>query len=577
MTSPERYVDSAPTQADTPGETHHKIVLRFPDVTLRTWYRIAEIARYRGTLPETKFRLAKFLNSQRLDPATGRVEGRYGTAQVDGGVALSERYAWQFEVGSDRFWDDLKGLKAAGLAERVQAPAPGRRAVYALCLREDAIPSDLPEDLMRELRVWDLPEAEDPFEDAAYGRLSARPAPDVEPFVVRGENRETQQLITELAAAPRWEHPADGPAAAVAQEIRTQWQQAARAIDPWLGWEPVEEPQAALMAPAVVKPTPAPDLRCIAVADRDRAAELTARVHRLMALGVNGKASPLYAKGFSQLVGSSSTCSSGLIWSEGMEKPKRTPSAATGKRTGQAFGDDVSAVARSVMRRVWHSWRAQLGRGVVFLPTGTPEELSRSITGDPWSDLHHTVAIALRRSTESELVELLTSNIVQRNRWGTITFQAENLGRLAAWRLWRLINDRKNAHGYGRRPEVKVAGHIKAWDEATSEERARMRARIEQARELDRQREAARVEQRLAERADRRERWGLHRFEQPELRAPELEPRRWAQQPEHVHIEEQAERQRVEGPAFQSAEATHRAALARARAEKAARKPLGRG
>ncbi|WP_330294067.1 hypothetical protein [Streptomyces sp. NBC_00576] len=546
-------------------------ILRFPAIRLATWYRIAEIARYRGTLPETKFRLAKFLNSQRLDPATGRVEGRYGTDQVDGGMALAERYAWQFEVGTDRFWDDLKGLKVYGLAERVVAPAPGRLAVYALCLRADAIPSDLPEDLMRELRVWDLPEAEDPYEDAAYGRLTARPAPAVEPFVVRGENRETQQLITELAAAPRWEHPADSSAAAVAQEIRTEWQQATRAVDPWPGWEPVEAPQAALVAPAVAKPKLTPDLRCIAVADRGRAAEMTARVHRLMALGVNGKASPLYAKGFSQLDGFTPNGSSGLIWSKEMEKAETTPSAATGKRTGQAFGDDVSTVARSVMRRVWHSWRVQLGRGVVFLPSGTPEELSRSMTGDAWSDLHHTITVALRRSTESELVELLTDNIVRRNEWGEITFQAENLGRLAGWRLWRLINSRKNAHGHGPRREVKVAAHVQAWDEATSEERDRIRNRVERARELDEQREQVRVEERLAERAERRERWGLHRFEQPEILQPEQKPRRWAQQSEGLHVEEQAARQALED-ARSSKETSHRAALARARAEKAARK-----
>ncbi|WP_158717967.1 hypothetical protein [Streptomyces sp. NRRL F-2664] len=208
------------------------------------------------------------------------------------------------------------------------------------------------------------------------------------------------------------------------------------------------------------------------------------------------------------------------------------------------------------------------------MPSATPEELSRSITGDSWSDLHHTVTIALRRSTESELVELLTSNIVRRNEWGEITFQAESMGRLAAWRLWRLINSRKDAHGYGRRREVKVAAHVEAWDEATCEQQARMRARIEQARELDRQREAARVEQRLAERAERRERWGLHRFEQ-------LEVRDWTREPEHVHQEQQEEIQRrIERPAFSSAEATHRAALAMARADKAARKArkaLGQG
>ncbi|MFG2176958.1 hypothetical protein ACGFMO_37290 [Streptomyces niveus] len=558
------------SRTDVEPQDGPALVLRAPVLRLTTWYRITEIARHRGLLPETKFRLAKFLNSQRLDPMTGRVEGRYDTEQVDGGVTLSERYAYVHEVGSDRFWDDLKGLYRLGFAEQVQKPAPGRRAVYALCLRADAIPSDLPEDLMRALRVWDLPEAEDPYEDAALGRLTARPAPAVEPFVVRGETQETQQLITELAAAPRWEHPADSPAAAVAQSIRTEWQRASHTADHWPGWEPVEEPTAALVAPAVPKQTPAPDLRCIAVADRDRAAEMTARVHRLMALGPNGKASPLYARGFSQLVGFK-TAGSGLCdESYDMERPGTTPSAATGKRTGQAFGDDLSAVARSVMRRVWHSWRAQLGHGAVLLPSGTSEELSRSITGDAWSDLHHTITIALRRSTESELVELLTGNIVQRDQWGEVTGQAENLGRLAGWRLWRLINSRKNAHGYGRRRDVRVAAHVAAWDEATFEERTRMRARAEQARELDRQREQARIEHRLAERAERRERWGLHRFEQPE-------PRRWAQEPEQEHIEAQAERQQIDRPAFESSEASHRAALARARAERAARKALGRG
>lgn len=541
--------------ADTSPQLARETVLRFPAIRLKTWYRIAEIARHRGLLPETKFRLAKFLNSQRLDPATGRVEGRYGTDQVDGGVALSERYAYVHEVGTDRFWDDLKGLYRAGFAERVVAPAPGRRAVYALCLRADAIPADLPEDLMRALHVWDLPEFEEPHEDAAYGRLITRQAPVVEPMVVKAGDVESAKKLAAVAASPRWQHPAGSKAADVAVAIREDAKRLER-----LGVKGMT-----------------PDLRCTAVADRDRAAEMTARIHRMMALEVDGKPSPLYARGFSQLVGFTSTGSSGLAPSNGIEKTKTTPSAAPGKRAGEAFGDDLSAVARSVMRRVWHSWRVQLGRDVVFLPSVAPEGLSRSITGDAWSDLHHTVEIALRRSTESELVELLTSNVIRRNEWGEVVFRAENLGRLAGWRLWRLINARKNAHGYGRRREVKVAAHVEAWDKATSRERDLIRARTEHARALQQRRQEARVEQALAERAERRERWGLHRFEQPEIRNAEPEPRRWTQQPEQVHAEEQAERQHIELPALRSEDASYRAAVARARAEKAARKALGRG
>ncbi len=56
------------------------------------------------------------------------------------------------------------------------------------------------------------------------------------------------------------------------------------------------------------------------------------------------------------------------------------------------------------------------------------------------SDLRRVIGIALRRSTESELVELLTSNVAE----------ADDLGRFAAWRLWWLVNSRRNADGYGR-------------------------------------------------------------------------------------------------------------------------------
>ncbi|MFD8386555.1 hypothetical protein ACFV2X_50040 [Streptomyces sp. NPDC059679] len=520
-----------------------ELVLRFPAIRPRTWYRMAGIAHARGVLPATKFRLAHFLNEQRIDPSTGRIEGRWGTVQIDGGLTLAERYAYRYGVGVDRFWDDLKGLYRAGFAERVQAPAPGRRAVYALCLRADAIPSELPEDLMRELRVWDLPEAEDPFEDAQYGRLTSRPAGPVEPMVVRGENPETRQMIAEMAAAPRWEHPAGSKAALVAGAIREDAQRLER-----FGVKGMT-----------------PDLRCTAVADRDRAAEMTARIHRLMALGVNGKPSPLYARGFSQLDGFTTTGSTELSPAIGMGKTKTTPSAATGKKGGQAFGEDLGSVAWRVQRRVWHSWRAQLGRGEVFLPSGSPEERSRSLTGDAWSDLHHTITIALRRSTESELVELLTSNIVRYDRWGRIEAKAQNVGRLAGWRLWRLINSRKNAHGYGPRREIRVAAHVEAWDEATPAERDRIRARAQEARELHQRQELARAEQALAERAERRERWGLHRFEQPEVRS-------WTREPEHVHQEAEAARQQIE---HRSAETTYRAAVARAHAEKRARQARG--
>jgi hypothetical protein len=241
-----------------------------------------------------------------------------------------------------------------------------------------------------------------------------------------------------------------------------------------------------------------------------------------------------------------------------MEKTKQTPSAAPRKRSGQVFGEDLSAVATQVQRRVWHLWRTQLGRSEVFLSAPTPDEQGRSLTGSAWSDLHHTIMIALRRGgTESELVELLTGNVIRYDEWGHVVFKATNVGRLAGFRLWKFINERPNAHGYGHRRKVPQAQHVTTWDEATAEERARIRARAAQVREVQQRREMARIEAAAAQRAERHERWGLDR---------------WTVEPEHVHQREQEERHRIERPAPRTADATHAAALARARAEKRARR-----
>jgi hypothetical protein len=519
-------------------------VLRFPQISLPMWYRVLEIADSRGELPVRLRRLARFLSQQELDRATGRVIGQWDTGRVDGGMDLAHGYALTEGFGDDRFWDDLKLAYRHGYVEQVVKPAPGRRAVYALCLRVDAIPNDLPDDLMRQLKVWDLPEVEVRHEDARYGRLTAStPVPLAGAEAVEVD----EQTAAELAAAPRWEHPADSPAAAAADAIRTS----ARALGADAG------PQ---------------DLRCWAVADRDRAEALN---QRLMG---NGKTSPSYAKGF-QLSGLFSAGSSGLSLSNDMGQAKTTPSAAPGKKPSFLFGDDPSAVADRVLRRAWHAWRAQLGHGKVILPNGSWDELGRWHSGSAWSDLQRTVRIALRRSTESELVEVLSSSVAG----------VDDVGRLAAWRLWRLINSRKDAHGHGRRRTAVPAASVAEWDdiETTVAKRARvltqsvaqpdLSSREEELREQNRRREAARLaaEAELAAEAKRAEltdRWGLDRWAS---RSSEPEqPRRWsARQPEHIHLAEVEERRYLDRPVGQSeAEQTYRAALARARAEKRARR-----
>ncbi|MCP3822189.1 hypothetical protein NLX86_30095 [Streptomyces sp. A3M-1-3] len=173
-----------------------------------------------------------------------------------------------------------------------------------------------------------------------------------------------------------------------------------------------------------------------------------------------------------------------------------------------------------------------------------------------WSDLVRTIAVALRRSTPAEVFETLTSNIAD----------VDDLGRLAGWRLWRLINRRQDAHGYRPAPQVRVSALASAWDEADAEQLARLRAEAdrragepqpgttavaatERARRLAEQ-DAARAAA-AAERAALYARWGIH--------VPEW---REAEQVEAGPVEKR--RAVDEGRA---------AALARAREERHGRRP----
>ncbi len=535
VSSPGRHVDIASASSDTSQTVARPSVLRCPELKLTAWFRVAELSHTRGILPASVFRCLQFLSQEAIDPLTGRVIGEYGTGRVDGGERLAEGYARVHDIGTDRFWHDLGGAYRYGFAEQLVKPAPGRRAVYALCLRADAIPSDLPDDLTRQLKPWDLPEAVDPHEDFAYGWLTSRQAPAVEPFVVLPEqkDREAAECVARFAHAPRWEHPAGTTAAMVAQSIRKEWQRAdatdMAAADPWPGWEPIETPQEPLQAPSRPKSSPSRDHRVYAVADPDKAAEIKARVERLQAQFTEWQSVSLYAKGYSPLHGFVSADRSSLSPAhKDVEQTKTTPTAAPKTGSLEGCGEDFSAVATRAQRRVWASWRAQLGRYEVILETPTPEELSRSQTGDLWSDLHRVMVIALRRgATESQLVEVLTSNIVQYDQWGNVKSRATTVGRLAAWRLWRLVDSLKDARGYHRIPNVPQAPHVTEWDD--TERTAYRRARVLNGHgdplavkpgELQERQESARraafarvaAEAREAKRSELAERWNLERF-----------------------------------------------------------------
>ncbi|MFI9366060.1 hypothetical protein ACIG5E_34170 [Kitasatospora sp. NPDC053057] len=408
-------------------------------------------------------------------------------------MRLAELYAEKYQLALGAFWDDMKLAKAAGFVERVVAPAPGRFAVYALCLVPAAIPQHLPEDLTRRLRVWQLPDVEsNGHEDTTVGHLTAGEAPawteaEAEPVVVEL----TSHQAADLQAAPRWEHPAGTPAADAAVRLAEAMRRAAEEDRPR-------------------------DWRCVATTEPKSVGDrITDRLNKLA--GVGPETSPLYAKGVYPHVGCLSDGSTGLMPRNFMGQDQRTRQRGAGLPWGG--GDDYRVVAQRVLQTSWRSWRAQLGRGRKILPSGTwgadGEWLQGS--GTQWADLLRVIEKALHRSTEQELVHLLTGGIRS----------ADNLGRLAAWRLWKLINTRRDAHGYGPRPKEHIRTQYDDLDPAQITryaelaEQARQqpvprdeRAAVAHAATAAAQAEAAR---RAAEdealRREQYERWGIKRAE----------------------------------------------------------------
>ncbi|GGX36485.1 hypothetical protein GCM10010353_59460 [Streptomyces chryseus] len=417
--------------------------LRFPAINRTLWYRVIALLWTRGELSEPERRFCRFISYQRIGSRSGIIVGRRGYEKRDGGMDLAERYSAVYGLAPDAFWVDLRRVMRRGLVEQRVKPAPHRKAVYALVLRYDAIPHSLPEDLARPLGVHDLPDIEDPHADASYGRLTDTPAPrmaDPEPLELK-QDKQPDALAAEMAAAPRWEHPANSPAALAAAAIA----RTSRTVP--------EEAR--------------PDLRCTAVAAPESNIGQRLAAH----FGTEPETSPYTAKDFFPS-GSSPDRSKWLGSSNKMEgqKTTTTPSAAPGRQAPYGGGDDPRVVADRILRGAWHSWRAQLGRRKVILPSGRwtdGGEWHSESDRSGWADLHRAVMIALRRSTEGEISEVLTGNV------GNV----EDLGRLAGFRLWRLINAKRDAHGYGRRRTVRPAGHVQTWDEATGEARESYRNR----------------------------------------------------------------------------------------------------
>ena len=382
-------------------------VLRFPQLSLRMWFRVVEIREARGLLPVGPRRLAGFLSCKRLDHATGRVLGPWGTSVVEGGLELAEHYARANGLGEDQYWADWKALKALGLARRAVAPAPGRKAVYELCLYARAIPNGLPEDLERQLRVWDLPEPEDSHEDSRAGHLTDQEPPEMAPVaaatardIADRYRRAKDADRAALRLGPRWEHPAGSRAAQVAEEVRLQALQLP------------EEARPSLHTWAVASALPQTELSALLAAN-------ATRTH-------GPKPSPLTREGFfpSGLPSRTGSHTAGAGDEMHGQRPKRTPSAATGKSDLPAGGEVHGPTAMGLLRSSWAVWRRKYGYAKVILPGESG-----------WADLERVVAVALRRATPGEVRELLTADLPD---------QVRDVGAFTAARLWRLIGSRRD-------------------------------------------------------------------------------------------------------------------------------------
>ncbi|WP_369380333.1 hypothetical protein [Streptomyces sp. cg36] len=463
------------------------------------------------------------MSEQRIAATSGRIIGRQHSEGVDGGMELASYYANRYRLAADAFWEDMRLLKHLGLAEQLVRPAPGRKAVYALVLRTDAIPNGLPEDLARALRVYDLPEPEPEDEDTRYGHLTDSQPVAVAQVVAEPDLpltlTEEATFLTELAAAPRWEHPEGTSAAIAAAEISRS--------------------SKALGAQGGVR-----DLRCTAV--RSNTGE------RLMQrFGSRSETTPLYPEGYQP---SGFGSSAGSWWSgcsirDGQDQ-KRTPSAAARTRSLLPAGPDLAAVADRVLRDVWAAWRRELGRGKVILRSTDREASGAPHAGSAWEDLRRTVEIALRRTTPGDIVDILTASITN----------ADDLGRVAGWRLWKLINTKRNAQGYGRRAQVQQALHVTLRDDHSASYLADRREWFALCDQRRREADAARAEQLSVY-----ERWAIWRLTEPREPTPPKEFSRT------VDPRSQAVRAGIVRPQT-GGTARERAVLERARADKRARK-----
>ncbi|WP_433860355.1 hypothetical protein [Streptomyces kronopolitis] len=194
----------------------------------------------------------------------------------------------------------------------------------------------------------------------------------------------------------------------------------------------------------------------------------------------------------------------------------------------------------------------------MILTSGRYDAAGEWHSNPAWDDLRNVVMIALRRTTPTHLIEILSSSVKD----------AADVGRLAAWRCWKLINFQRNQDGYRKRPAVPVGAKVALWDVASPAELQRHRERAEAAHRADVQARRREEHERRRQEVETRHRLFLQRLGiDPDAR----------REPEHVHREQYPEPVAARGPVvpedFDELTPQQRAqvAAARARAERARR------
>ena len=411
------------------------VVLRFPILTQRLWWRVVSWLRSQRLLSDEEQRICAFLNQgrQTIDAHTGWIVAvDRGTGEIDGGMGLAARYANVHALCEATFWEDLKRVRRKGLVECVVRPAGGRiprKARYALCLharllqdlpRGVVVPPDLAEALGLHLapRPQDLP---DPTEGSGPGPgTMMRRDPEAAAVRFAGDPvvvSVTPDQAKKLASVPRWKHDAlPPPAKASASGLFTG--QALRS-------------------------------RCFLA---------------------RPKTSPYYAKTSSPF-GLLTQVPGQARYQDTPWKSTKAGASAAARRAEHELTAAELRAADATLSRAWHIWRADLGAGRVNFSRRFFDEAGRGILTPTYRDLRRAVGLARRRMSAQHVLEELTRSVEA----------ARDLVPFVSARLWRIVHTlppvRDGAAAQRRRtrvgdPGTTVGQAVAQWAESSDRGRA---------------------------------------------------------------------------------------------------------